>query len=190
MKSIDLLRAINDIDDKYIEEAMPLAYKKEKHFGILRYMPAFFGLVLVAVVGVRLINMNAVDDNVQVVNPLTEYNSLFDAEESVGFKLGIDLSDYDNLSYVVINNEILEITYSDSDNNLILRKAKGSEDISGDFNTYDVSDDVSVNGVDVSIDQSGNNILVRFVYDGYSYSLSSNYLDSDQMLEFVESIVK
>ena len=190
MKSIDLLRAINDIDDKYIEEAMPLAYKKEKHFLILRYMPAFFGLVLVALVGVRLINMNAVDDNVQVVNPLTEYNSLFDAEESVGFKLGIDLSDYDNLSYVVINNEILEITYRDSDNNLILRKAKGSEDISGDFNTYDVSDDVSVNGVDVSVDQSGNNILVRFVYDDYSYSLSSNYLDGDQILEFVKEIVE
>ena len=73
---------------------------------------------------------------------------------------------------------------------MILRKAKGSEDISGDFNTYDVSDDVSVNGVDVSIDQSGNNILVRFVYDDYSYSLSSNYLDGDQILEFVKEIVE
>ena len=148
------------------------------------------GATVLALVGVRLINMNVVDDNVQVVNPLTEYNSLWDAEESVGFKLGIDLSDYDNLSYVVINNEILEITYSDSDNNLILRKAKGSEDISGDFNTYDVSDNVGVNGVDVSVDRSGNNILVRFVYDDYSYSLSSNYLDSDQMLEFVKEIVE
>ncbi len=190
MKSMDLLKAINDIDDKYIEEAMPFAYKKEKRFGILRYLPAFFGLVIVAFVGVRLINMNVVDDNVQVVNPLVEYDSLLDAEKSVGFKLGIDLSDYDNLSYVVINNEILEITYSDNDNNLILRKAKGSEDVSGDYNTYDVIDNINVNGVNVSIDQNDDNVLLRFVYDGYSYSISSNYLDNNQMLEFVEEVVK
>ena len=87
MNSIDLLRAINDIDNKYIEEAMPLAYKKEKRFSILRYLPAFFGLVLVAVVGVKLINtfIDTQDNNVTIANPNVEYQTLLEAQNAVGF---------------------------------------------------------------------------------------------------------
>ncbi len=192
MKNIDLLKAINDIDDKYIEEATPLAYKKEKQFGILRYLPAFFGLVLVAVVGVKLINTSFVspDNNVTIANPNVEYQTLQEAQNAIGFDFNIDLSDFNNLAYTVINNEILEIEYKDNNDHLVCRKSKGSEDNSGDFNTYDVTDDDSINGVDVSIEKNNDNILITFVYDDYSYSFSSNCLDEDQMLNLVKQIIQ
>lgn len=189
MKNIDLLKAINDIDDKYIEEAMPLAYKKEKRIGILKYLPTFFGLVLVAFIGVKLINFNS-NDNTMVTNPNVEYQTLKEAEDAVGFEFGIDLSTFDNLTYTIINNEILEIEYEENSQKLICRKAKGDEDVSGDFNKYDATYDVDVNGVNVTISTSSDNTLVTFNYDGYAYSFSSNYLSEDEMLKFVSEIKK
>lgn len=192
MKNIDLLRAINDIDNKYIEEAMPLAYKKEKRFSILRYLPAFFGLVLVAVVGVKLINtfIDTQDNNVTIANPNVEYQTLLEAQNAVGFDFNIDLSGFDNLTYTVINNEILDISYSNDDDYLICRKSKGSEDNSGDFNTYDNVGDVVVNGINVTVSSSENKMLVTFIYEDYSYSFSSNYLSEDQLLNLVKQIIQ
>ena len=192
MNSIDLLRAINDIDNKYIEEAMPLAYKKEKRFSILRYLPAFFGLVLVAVVGVKLINtfIDTQDNNVTIANPNVEYQTLLEAQNAVGFDFNIDLSGFDNLTYTVINNEILDISYSNDDDYLICRKSKGSEDNSGDFSTYDNVGDVVVNGINVTVSSSENKMLVTFIYEDYSYSFSSNYLSEDQLLNLVKQIIQ
>lgn len=192
MKNIDLLRAINDIDNKYIEEAMPLAYKKEKRFSILRYLPAFFGLVLVAVVGVKLINtfIDTQDNNVTIANPNVEYQTLLEAQNAVDFDFNIDLSGFDNLTYTVINNEILDISYSNDDDYLICRKSKGSEDNSGDFNTYDNVGDVVVNGINVTVSSSENKMLVTFIYEDYSYSFSSNYLSEDQLLNLVKQIIQ
>ena len=128
------------------------------------------------------------DDN-QIANPWSEVDSIVEAKAITGSDFTVPESiDGKSQSLIqVMNDEMIEVRYGDD---IIVRKSKGSDDNSGDFNSYDVSDDVSVNGVDVSIDQSGNNILVRFVYDDYSYSLSSNYLDGDQMLEFVKEIVE
>lgn len=192
MKNIDLLKAMNDIDDKYIEEAMPLAYKKEKHFGILRYLPAFFGLVLIAVVGVKLFNasIDIQDNDVTIANPNVEYQTLQEAQGAIGFDFNIDLSGFDNLTYTVINNEILDISYSNDDDYLICRKSKGSEDNSGDFNTYDKVSDVVVNETDVTISSSENKMLITFIYEDYSYSFSSNYLSEDQLLNLVKQIIQ
>ena len=192
MKNIDLLRAINDIDNKYIEEAMSLAYKKEKRFSILRYLPAFFGLVLVAVVGVKLINtfIDTQDNNVTIANPNVEYQTLLEAQNAVDFDFNIDLSGFDNLTYTVINNEILDISYSNDDDYLICRKSKGSEDNSGDFSTYDNVGDVVVNGINVTVSSSENKMLMTFIYEDYSYSFSSNYLSEDQLLNLVKQIIQ
>ena len=192
MKSMDLLKAINDIDDKYIEEAMPLSYKKEKHFSILRYLPAFFGLVIVAGVGVKLINtsINTPGDNVTIGNPNVEYQTLQEAQNAIGFDFNIDLSNFDNLAYTVINNEILDISFSNGDDYLICRKSKGSKDNSGDFNTYDVASDENINGTNVTVNSSENKALITFIYEGYFYSFSSNYLNEDQLLNLVKQIIQ
>ncbi len=189
MKSIDILKAMNDIDDKYIEEAMPLVYKKEKRH-LFKYLPALFGLVFVTIFGIKMINMNMVKDNAQVVNPLVEYSSLKEAEKSIGFEFGLDLSEYDNLSFIVIDNEILEITYINNNDNLICRKAKGNKDISGDYNKYININNTNIDGVEVCVKQNDDNTLITFSYNDYSYSFSSNYLKVDKMLDFVKEIIK
>lgn len=187
MKNMDLLKAINDIDDKYIEEAMPLAYKKERHIGIFRYIPALFCLMIVAIVGIKMVNIG-VDENLSDSNPIVEYQTLALAQEAIGFEFGVDFSNLEDLSFIVINNEILEI--SNSDNSLICRKAKGNEDISGDFNTYSSVENININGIDVTVKQNSDNTLITFVYDDYFYSFSSSVLSVDELLDFVESVAK
>lgn len=189
MRNIDLLKAINDIDDKYIEEATPLAFKEKKRISIFKYIPAFFGFMLIAVVGIKLINFNS-NDNTMVVNPNVEYQTLKEAEKAVGFEFGVDLSDFDNLTYTVIDNEILEIEYEENGQKLICRKAKGNEDVSGDFNKYDATYDKDINGVNVTISTGTDNTLVTFNYDGYAYSFSSNYLDEYQMLNLLKQVIR
>ena len=105
MRSVDILRAIGDIDDKHIEEAMPFVYKKKKEFNVFKYMPAFFGLFLVVFIGTKLVNQ----EETMIVNPIVTYQTLKEAEDSVGFDFSVDLSDFDNLTYSTIDNEILEI---------------------------------------------------------------------------------
>ena len=186
MRSVDILRAIGDIDDKYIEEAMPFVYKKKKEFNVFKYMPAFFGLFLVVFIGTKLVNQ----EETMIVNPIVTYQTLKEAEDSVGFDFNVDLSDFDNLTYSTINNEILEISYSDGDNYLICRKSKGSEDNSGDYNKYDVLFDKVIDDVDIVVKQENNKILLTFEDDGYFYSFSSDLLSEEELFEIVGKMLK
>ena len=189
MKSIDILKAIGNIDDKYIDEAMSFVYKKKKKFNIFKYIPTFFVLVLVVFVGIRLINKD-IEDNTMAINPIVTYQTLKEAEDNAGFDFNVDLSDFDNLTYSTINNEILEISYSDGDNYLICRKSKGSEDNSGDYNKYDVLFDKVIDDVDIVVKQENNKILLTFEDDGYFYSFSSDLLSEEELFEIVGKMLK
>lgn len=188
MKSIDLLRAINDIDDKYIEEAMPLVYKR-KTFNVFKLLPIFFVLVLAIFIGVKMIDFDNNSSDTLIGNPIVEYGSLKEAEESVGFSFGANLDEFDNLTYSVINKEILEIRYDNNDEYLICRMGKG-EDVSGDFNTYQKVDNVVVNKTNIVIKTNGDIILITFKYDDFAYAFSSNYLSEDSLLKIVKEIVE
>lgn len=193
MKSVDLLKAINDIDDKYVEEAMPLVHKKRKRRPsfFLQLLPTFFILLLTVCLSLRLIKDDKeLNNDTMAVNPVVLYQTLEQAQNTIGFDFNIDLSKYNNLTYSVINDEILEISYNNNDNYLICRKSKGNDDNSGDFNTYDIVSDMTVNGVGVSMESNDDKILVRFIYKGYSYSFSSNYLNESELVKLVEEITK
>ena len=194
MKSIDLLKAINDIDDKYVEEAMPLVHKKRKRRPsfFLQLLPTFFILLLAVCLSLRLIkdDKELSNNETMATNPIVSYQTLKQAQNAIGFDFNIDLSKYNNLTYSVINDEILEISYNNNDDYLICRKSKGNDDNSGDFNTYDIVSNMVVNGVDVSMESNNDKILVRFTYKDYSYSFSSNYLNESELVKLVEEITK
>ena len=193
MKNIDLLKAINDIDDKYVEEAMPLSHKKRKRRSsfFLELLPTFFILLLTVCLSLRLIEKDKdLNNNTMVVNPVDTYQTLDNAESAIGFDFDIDLSKYHNLTYSVIDDEILEISYNDNNDYLICRKSKGESDNSGDYNTYNIVASMLINGINVSMETNDDNILVKFIYKGYSYSFSSNFLNESEIVKLVKEIIK
>lgn len=183
MKNMDLLKVINDIDDKYVTEALPNEFKEKKTFSIFKYIPAFFVLLFATCISINLIKKE--DENVTIVNPLVEYSSLNEACDAVGFDFSFMNDNTDSISYIVIDNEILEINIGD----ITYRKALGNEDVSGDSNKYDDEKIVSIDGVGVTFKEYDSYILCIFNFNNHSYSISGN-VSYDAMYQMASYIIK
>lgn len=110
---------------------------------------------------------NAKDDDVGIANPIAGHETLEDAEKAVGFEIefkGID----EVINYSTISDETLEIEFKGG----YLRKAKGSDDISGDYNEYATVKKVDVDGKSVTLKGNGELFNLAIWIDGeYSYCL-------------------
>ncbi len=121
------------------------------------------------------------EDN-QIANPWSEVKTIDEAKNIVGFDFAVpDSIDGNSISLIqVMDDEEIEVRYDD----VILRKSKGNEDNSGDYNNYDV-----VKNVDgVTLKGDGNNYnLASWVNGDYAYSItSSGGLSLDTISELVD----
>lgn len=73
---------------------------------------------------------------------------------------------------------------------MFIRKARGSEDVSGDFNEFDNITETEVNGSTVTIKGNGDEFsLALWVSGDYSYSVSvSSGISESALKEIVEEI--
>lgn len=216
MKEMRLMRAIGDIDDKYIEEAAPTEEKRTA----VRFAPwtKFAGIAACAAVvigagvfaftrnGGNIVDYpvlsgtyqtNEVSDSSepdQYVNPFMEFDALAEAENTVGFEIVIPESygDYSELDFFVVGGEILEIQYNDPNDTrgMLIRKIKGTEDVSGDYNEYsDVSEIQTAAGTVTIKGNDGRFYLAVWTFGEFSYSVSvSSGISEDELKEIVEKI--
>lgn len=78
-------------------------------------------------------------EEAQIANPIVEYETLAEAEKAVGFTMTAPetFNRFADRTVQVIGGKLLQLTYlNDHGQRLILRKAVGDEDISGDYNQY------------------------------------------------------
>ena len=88
-----------------------------------------------------------------------------------------------------MNDEMLEVVYvNGEDETGRVRKARGSEDISGDYNEY--AETVSVGGIDVLLKGDAGLVkLAVWTNDGYAYSVSSEAgMTADEMMALVSAV--
>jgi hypothetical protein len=110
----------------------------------------------------------------QIANPFVEYGSLEEAARAAGFELAVPEAPegYDETIIQVMDDSMIQVIYRSGDDRLLIRKAAGDEDISGDYNQYTESSTVSVNGADVTLRGDGGKISVAtWVRDGYTYAV-------------------
>ena len=170
-KGLQVLQALNDIDDKMVEEAMPGAYRRRRTFVFTRRMTA--GLLaaaaaVVLAVALPRINVNnpSSDSGTLAISGMTDYGSLAEAESAAGFEVMVP-------EKISGNEVILQVYYGDD---VIVRKGAGSEDISGDYNSYSWEEIVS--GVRFAGADEQSVSLVTWTSDSYSYSISYRTLVS------------
>ena len=209
MKEMRFMQIIGDIDEKYIDEAAP-AEKKKKAMRLtpwVRYASIAACAMLVIGVGIFAITQhrgNIIDtpaqseeadssDFVQSGNPYAEYDTLEEAENTIGFEISVPDSygGYTEPYYAVIEGKILEVQYYNGDDRgMIIRKSRGSEDISGDFNEFDNITETDVNGSTVTIKGNGDEFsLALWVSGDYSYSVSvSSGISENALKEIIEKI--
>lgn len=111
----------------------------------------------------------------QIANPFVDYESLEAAAKAAGFELKAPSSvkGFTEKLVQVCDGEMIQVIYLNGDDRLLIRKAEGFEDISGDYNEYSDNSTVTVNGNSVTLrGDDGKVSTAVWTSDGYTYSVS------------------
>ena len=134
-------------------------------------------------------------DNTQTPNPWADYDSLDEAIAAAGFDCTIPdtIGGCSEKAFRVLDADgetRLEVIYADGETEIArVRKAPGTEDISGDYNAYD-EQDVAVGDVTVTMKSADGQVKLAIWQDGgYTYAVSVEVgISADVMAELVSQI--
>ena len=121
---------------------------------------------------------------------------LEDAAALTGYDFTVpdSVDGYPDVTIAVLESEQLtEVQYSSGNARLCLRKATGSDDISGDFNQYAESNAVDVDGRSVTLQGNDGQVQLATWLDGnYTYSIGiyredGTGLTADEMAGLVKA---
>lgn len=121
--------------------------------------------------------VNIQTDAAQIPNPFSDCASLKELSETAGFSCSFpqSISGYDAPDFRAIPGDLAEAVYSRTDDTLCIRKGAGTEDISGDYQSYEENSSASVNGLSVTFRGSQGKIhLALWTNNGYAYSIRSD----------------
>lgn len=115
-----------------------------------------------------------------VPNPYEIVDTLDEASKIAGFDLSVPATygEYKKQVIQAIEGDMIEVIYFEEETQyegLRIRKAKGTDDISGDYNEYKNVETVKVGDYDVTEKSDGKNIFVATWTDGtYSYAIDTD----------------
>jgi len=131
--------------------------------------------------------------NAAVIPNIKEVGSIEELSQTVGFKVtdveNIPFSVH-NKTYIILWDDLAEITYTGDDNELTYRKAAGSDDISGDYNVYNTEKATDIDDYKVSLKGNDSTYnLALWQKDGYSYSImTTEGISESEMKAMIESV--
>ena len=120
-----------------------------------------------------------------IANPVVDYENYEEAEKAAGF--GLDTPDLVSTFFSVIDGKIFQITCEDT----YIRKAKGSDDISGDYNDYPEVKTETVFEKEVTFKgENGKINLITWTDGGYSFCVGfksgTSRSNADLFIEWVK----
>lgn len=111
---------------------------------------------------------------VQIPNPFVDYATVKDAISVVGFDFAVPdtVEGYPEKVIQVMDGELIQVIYLNGDERLFVRKAAGSDDISGDYNVYSESQTVKIGEYNVTLEGENSEIsLAKWTSNGYTYAV-------------------
>jgi len=135
-------------------------------------------------------------ESTQTLNPFVEVKNLDEASKIAGFSLEVPetYEDYKKQVIQAIEDDMIEVIYYDENSEhegLRIRKAKGTDDISGDYNEYKDVETVKVGDFEIIEKGSEGNISVATWNNGtYSYAIdvAEASLTKDTIANLVSNI--
>lgn len=132
-------------------------------------------------------------ENIQIPDPWQECTSLEEAGKLAGFSFTApeSVDGYTERYIAAIENEIAQVIFSNGDDSeLYFRKGVGGDDISGDYNTYDVTEEQTIDGHTVLCKGNVGLIYTATWTDGtYSYAVMCNAgMSAEQLSVWVEAL--
>lgn len=119
---------------------------------------------------------NVGGNSVEIPNPFVECETIDKAEQLAGFKISVLENIPEGFVQSVvraIENELIEIIYLRGEDEICIRKAKGNENISGNYNNYAENGTMEFENFKVTIKGNNGKVNVATWVDGdYTYALS------------------
>ncbi len=118
----------------------------------------------------------------QIPNPYVDYETL--EPDSI--------EGYERIDYQAIDGQMVNVIYTAADGSMLLiRKAKGNEDISGDYNEYEHNSEQTINDIDVQVRGDGDTLSAAVWYDnGEAYSMTVDRpMEKDRGLELLQQLI-
>lgn len=133
-----------------------------------------------------------------MINPWVEAKNQNDAQEQAGFTIQLPSSlpaEYGAPSFQVIPDDMIEAYYvGTGEARLCVRKAVGTEDASGDYREYPESQQVTVDGLDVTMKGDNGGISLATWNDGtnaYSIGIYGGVgLSVEEMTQMVSEMME
>lgn len=128
-------------------------------------------------------------------NPWSNWTSIEEAENHIGFQFGLPeviAERYHASAIRTLNKDLIEVIYRDESFEVCVRKQKGEgQDISGDYNKYEVCTETEQNGAVIISFHNTNHAAVKQLisFKGYSWSLvAPNGYWGDSNWDFMRKI--
>jgi len=195
MKSVMLLRAMNDVQDGYIESAAPRGHLHDrKVFSPWFSVKTLVSAAAVLAIAVCITNLRLRREPSVTASPYQPCATLQEAEDITGYALSVpdSLLEEGKTEIMVYYGSMTELSVLDNEYHTVLyvRKDKGEQDISGIHDTYDAEDKVEIGGCTVTLRGDRDMYYVAvWTKNGFSYSLtSSKGLSKETMTEYIGSI--
>lgn len=135
---------------------------------------------------------NTSDNSTQIPNPWEDCSSLEEAQQLAGFSIQVpdSINGYPARSIQVMDTSMIQVLYeNDQDQQILIRKGTGSDDISGDYNSYHETTQTTLNDSSVTFKGNDGKIMVAIWSDGsYSYAIDASGLTSEEMTALIEQV--
>lgn len=130
---------------------------------------------------------------VQIPNPMIEYETIDEAIKVLGFDFNALVAipeDYELSNIFVIDKTLVEINYSNNDNEISLRAGQANYDISGNYNNYSQKKVLKISDNDVTIKSDNDKIyLVSWKIGDVSYSMTiKNGLNENDLINILKQL--
>lgn len=138
----------------------------------------------------------SIGENVQIINPFENYDSIEEAAKDLGFDVkapesacGKKLSSVSASTAERGGYDMIELLYGE-DNELCIRKGKGSDDISGDYSEYTEVTKVNFADKDITLKGDDGKVYTAIWTDGeFSYSIyAESGISADEMSSLAAEI--
>ena len=110
----------------------------------------------------------------QIPNPITECETMEQAKALTGFEMTVPeaVDGYEEKHISVISDNLIQVRFAGGEQELLLRKAKGTGDCSGDYNHYSETAQTEMEGMTVTMKgEPGTVRLALWTHGGFSYSI-------------------
>ena len=129
----------------------------------------------------------------QLPNPIVDCDTLADAAKLTGFELTAPdaLDGYDTRTVQAIDNKLIQVAYTSGEHKLLIRKAAGEDDISGDFTAYDETGTVTVGSLSVLMKgEKGMVSVATWADGGYTFAVEAQDIPmtTDAISALIETI--